>query len=52
LSVLKPGDYMFIQFGHNDQKELAKRLADDVKPFDPSQPDPRRASICPPPRSR
>lgn len=21
LSVIKPGDYMFIQFGHNDQKE-------------------------------
>lgn len=23
LSVMKPGDYLFMQFGHNDQKQLA-----------------------------
>jgi lysophospholipase L1-like esterase len=27
LSVMKPGDYLFIQFGHNDQKERGTNLA-------------------------
>ena len=34
LAQIKPGDYVFIQFGHNDQKEDAARHTDPGSTFD------------------
>jgi len=38
MSVIKPGDYLFIQMGHNDQKEKG----DDIGPFTTYKADLRR----------
>lgn len=34
LDQLKPGDYVFIQFGHNDEKPHANRHTDPGSTFD------------------
>ncbi len=34
LDLIKPGDYVFIQFGHNDEKEGEKRHTDPGSTFD------------------
>lgn len=33
VSVMKPGDYLFMQFGHNDQKQIGKAGAAGGGPF-------------------
>jgi len=52
LSLMKPGDYLFIQFGHNDQRPNGPRpmprLAPPIAPIWPPI-SPRRGGAGPPP---
>ena len=36
LSLIKKGDYVFIQFGHNDEKPKADRHTDPEQPLMPT----------------